>query len=174
MNETTDLFRLVAIPVFAWAAWSDIKTRRVTNLVWPPLLALAGVLLLWEGWNSYATPEWTGFALGVGLSIGLLVPIAYLLWHFGLFGGADAKAIMALSVLFPVTSFTIVTNSILVSGLYPLAYLVRDGPTKATVRKMLDEEYASVPFMVPIFLGLVLALTYGDLLIGITEVLRRP
>ncbi len=43
-----DLLRLVAIPVFTWAAIRDIKTRRISSDVWIPLALLGALLLGWE------------------------------------------------------------------------------------------------------------------------------
>jgi len=104
-----DLLRLVAVPALGWAAWRDVKTRRVPNAVWYPLVVLGLFLLVWDGAQYLgATPGGLGgspggalFALRVALSIGLVVPLAMGFWIIGAFGGADAKALMMLAVLFP-------------------------------------------------------------------------
>lgn len=46
LGSIPDLLRLVAVPVFGWAAYRDVKTRRVPNRTWTPLAALAVLLLL--------------------------------------------------------------------------------------------------------------------------------
>jgi preflagellin peptidase FlaK len=86
------------------------------------------------------------FFVRVGVSLLVLVPLAYGLWWFGGFGGADAKALMTLAVLFPtypvfylatdayplvattlgVFSLTILTNAVLVGLAYPLYLGVRN------------------------------------------------
>ncbi len=96
-----DAARLLVIPVFAWIAWRDIKTRRVPNHVWPPLLAVGLVLFLWDAWNAWGTFDWQFFAIPAAISIFVVIPAAYFMWFIGGFGGADAKAIMTLAVLFP-------------------------------------------------------------------------
>ncbi|MDF9747324.1 A24 family peptidase [Natrinema salsiterrestre] len=144
-----DLLRLVAVPVFAWAAYRDIETRRVSSAVWIPLSLLGAALLAWEGWLSWTAggTAWTyEFLIPTAISLGVVVPIAYLFWWFGGFGGADAKALLVLAVLFPtfpeyalgsVTlplettrigtfSFTILTNTVLVGVALPLALAVRN------------------------------------------------
>lgn len=140
-----DILRLVAVPAFMLAAYQDLRTRRVSNRLWPPLVAVAVVALLLEAWMAYEDggAVWREFILVTGLSIGLLIPLAYGFWYFGGFGGADAKAIMVLAVLFPtiphyefanwiipasefaagVFSLSILTNAVLLGLLYPLTLL---------------------------------------------------
>ena len=99
-----DIIRLLAVPVFGWAAYRDIETRRVPNWTWLPL-AVAGLLALaWDAWlvADAAAFEQRRFAVQVVLSVGLVAPLGYIFWRLGGFGGADAKAIMTLALLLPV------------------------------------------------------------------------
>lgn len=143
-----DALRLVAVPVFAYAAWSDVQTRRINNRLWPPLLVVGLAALLIEGWDAYVIGGtlWREFLLVTGLSLGLLVPLAYGFWYVGGFGAADAKAIMVLALVFPtvptfevwstvlptvepaagVYSLSILTNAVLVGLLFPLALATRN------------------------------------------------
>ncbi|MFC7113986.1 A24 family peptidase C-terminal domain-containing protein [Natronoarchaeum sp. GCM10025703] len=140
---TSDLLRLLAVPVFAWAAWRDIQTRRVPNVIWPPLALLGLLLLVWDGWRAFGIGgyDWQFFLVTTSISVGLVVPLAYAFWRMGGFGGADAKALMTIAVLFPafpsyyigtsvyppiqtdvgVFSFTILTNAVLVALAFPVA-----------------------------------------------------
>jgi len=135
--------RLLAVPVFAWTAYRDIETRRVSSTVLDPLALLGAVLLGWDGWLAWSAggDAWTfEFLIPTAISLGLVVPIAYLFWWFGGFGGADAKALLVLAVLFPTFpkyalgswtfptagttdigtfSFTILTNAVLVGDRAP-------------------------------------------------------
>ncbi|NUB90212.1 prepilin peptidase [Haloterrigena sp. SYSU A121-1] len=100
-----DLLRLVAVPVFAWVAVRDIETRRVSSAVWIPLSLLGAVLLVWDGWLAWTAggTAWTyDFLLPTTVSLGFVVPIAYLFWWIGGIGGADAKALLVLALFFPV------------------------------------------------------------------------
>jgi preflagellin peptidase FlaK len=140
-----DLLRLLAVPTFAWAAYSDLRTRRVSNRTWLPL-ALAGLLALaWEAWAILASPTppflRRAFLLRTALSLGVVAPLGYLFWRVGGFGGADAKALGTLAVAVPavpvyylpwaalpltasrlgVFSLTVLTNTVLVGAAYPLA-----------------------------------------------------
>jgi preflagellin peptidase FlaK len=143
-----DLLRLVAVPAFAYAAWTDLQTRRVTNRLWPPLVALGVVLLVVEGVGR-VPPVTLGdrlFLVRTAASVGILVPLSYLFWRVGGFGGADAKAFMTVAVLLPtyptyflataalpivqtrvgLFSLTVVTNCVLIGLTYPLAVGVRN------------------------------------------------
>ncbi|WP_336342837.1 A24 family peptidase [Halalkalicoccus ordinarius] len=137
-----DLLRLLALPVLAWAAWRDVEIRRVPGRTWLPLAALGVVLLVWDGANALAAGglDLVLFAVGTAISLLVVVPAAYLFWRFGAFGGADAKALIVLAVLFPtfpvydvgaVTvplrttptgafALTILSNTVLVGACYPL------------------------------------------------------
>ncbi|MFP9191569.1 A24 family peptidase C-terminal domain-containing protein [Natronosalvus vescus] len=148
--STPDLLRLVVVPVFAWAAVRDVKTRRISSTVWIPLSALAAILFLWDGWVASRTGGyvWTHeFLIPAAMSLGLVVPLAYLFWWFGGFGGADAKALLVLALLVPTYpayvigsltfpavapqtampfSLTILTNAVLIGALIPVALAVRN------------------------------------------------
>jgi archaeal preflagellin peptidase FlaK len=43
-----DLLRLLSLPIFAWVAYRDVRTRRVPSRTWLPIGALAIVLLAWD------------------------------------------------------------------------------------------------------------------------------
>jgi len=142
LASVPDLLRLVLVPAFAWAAWRDVRTRRVPNRTWYPLAALGVVLLAVE--FAGRLPLGPGdrlFLLRVAVSVGFVVPLSYGFWRIGGFGGADAKAFMTLALVFPtypvfylpdgalplvgttvgVFSMTILTNTVLLGAAYPLA-----------------------------------------------------
>jgi preflagellin peptidase FlaK len=150
-----DLLRLAAVPAFAWAAWRDVRTRRVPGETWRPLAVLGVVLFAADAWAAWAAvdPVWNRFLLRAGLAVGVVVPLGYLFWRIGGFGGADVKAVMVLALLFPtyptyvpvgslsslpveslpavetavgVFAFTVLTNAVLVGGLYPVGLVVRN------------------------------------------------
>jgi len=98
-----DLLRLLAVPVFAWAALRDVRTRRLPNRIWPPLYAFGAVLLVWEGAALWPLAGFEGmrFAVRAAISVLFVAPLGYAFWYLGAFGGADAKALIALALLFP-------------------------------------------------------------------------
>jgi preflagellin peptidase FlaK len=144
-----DLLRLVAVPVFAWAARRDVKTRRVPNRAWLPLLVAGVIALAWDAWllADAAGYRRRVFALRVVLSLGLVAPLGYVFWRLGGFGGADAKAVITIAVLLPVYpvfyvgggypahqaplgvfSLTVLSNTVLVGLAYPVVLALRNLP----------------------------------------------
>jgi len=143
-----DLLRLALVPVFAWAAYRDVRTRRLPNRLWPPLYAAGGLLLAWEAWLRWPPGGVGGrpFAIRVAVSLLVVAPLGYLLWRLGGFGGADAKALIALAIAVPtfptyflpgtalplvvtplgVFSLTVLTNAALLAAAYPVALAVRN------------------------------------------------
>ncbi|AZH23901.1 A24 family peptidase [Haloplanus aerogenes] len=143
-----DLLRLLAVPALGWAAWRDVRTRRLPNRLWTPLVAIGLLTLAVDavGHLPMTTVDDRLFFVRVGVSVLILIPLAYALWWVGGFGGADAKALMTLAILFPtypvfylpgdayplvasnlgVFSLTILTNAVLVGLAYPLYLGVRN------------------------------------------------
>jgi len=144
-----DLLRLFAVPVFVWAAFRDLRTRRVPNRTWLPLLAVGFVALVWD--LVALTGAGAGrrlFLLRTAISLGFVAPLGYVFWRIGGFGGADAKAIITLAVVFPVYpaysvlggtyplvsaplgvfSFTILSNAVVAGLLYPVVLAARNLP----------------------------------------------
>jgi preflagellin peptidase FlaK len=137
-----DLLRLVVVPVFAWAAVRDVRTRRLPNRLWPPLYLLGALLLIWEAAALWPFAGFDGrlFLVRAAISLLFVAPLGYAFWYLGAFGGADAKAMIALAVLFPtfpayevggvtlplvgtqlgVFSLTILTNTVLLGLAYPI------------------------------------------------------
>jgi preflagellin peptidase FlaK len=147
LGSAADLLRLVAVPAFAWAAYRDVRTRRIPNRLWPPLVAV-GVFALALEFAGGLPPGFEGDVslLRIAVSVGLVAPLGYVFFRVGGFGGADAKAVIALAVLFPlypvyylpfdalpthaatlgVFSLTILTNTVVAGALYPAALAARN------------------------------------------------
>ena len=137
-----DALRLLVVPVFAWAALRDVRTRRLPNRLWPPLYAFGALLLIWETAAMWPLAGLAGTWFGVRVAISLLfvAPLGYAFWYLGAFGGADAKALIAIAILFPtvpeyavaglslplvdtqigVFSLTALTNTVLIALAYPI------------------------------------------------------
>ncbi|PSQ51928.1 peptidase A24 [Halobacteriales archaeon SW_8_65_20] len=147
-GPSTDLLRLAAVPVFLWAAYRDIQTRRVRNELWVPLLLL-GVVTLAVDALEVATAGGVRlqlFGIHLLVSLGIVAPLGYLFWRLGGIGGADAKAIIVLALVFPefpvyllpngtlpltvtplgVFSMTVLSNAVLVGLVSPLLLATRN------------------------------------------------
>jgi preflagellin peptidase FlaK len=155
-ESVVDPLRLLAVPLLGWAAVRDVRTRRVPNWVWAVLAGLGALLLLVDlvSWYPFDSPRDLLRLTQVGMSLFFVAPLGYFFWRIGGFGGADAKALMALAVLFPtfprfvlpvwlvdlgippvlpaqstaigVFSLTILTNTVLVGVLFPLVLAARN------------------------------------------------
>ena len=140
-----DLLRLAIVPVLAWAALRDVRTRRLPNRIWPPLYALGAVCLLWEIALRWPLSGLDGrlFLVRIAISLLFVAPLGIGFWYVGGFGGADAKALAAIAIVLPtypsyvlpvagipalpavethvgVFSLTVLTNTVLIGVCYPI------------------------------------------------------
>jgi archaeal preflagellin peptidase FlaK len=102
MNEYLPLLDvgrfIVGVLILSYASYTDIKTRRAPNILWVIMGSIGGVFLIIQ----YML---TGFSnqLMYLVFIPIMMFLMYVLFQMGLiFGGADAKALMALAILVPV------------------------------------------------------------------------
>lgn len=160
-----DLLRLATVPVFGVLAYRDVQTRRIDSITWVPL-TLLGVVLLGVEWQRAAAAGGTQlrlFVITTAISVGFVVSMAYVFHFLGAFGGADARALMTIAVLYPsypgyvggevlsvagitlpvsdpapvaVFSFTILTNTVTWGIAYPLLLAVRNGAMGHVSKRM--------------------------------------
>ncbi|MDW7726965.1 MAG: A24 family peptidase C-terminal domain-containing protein [Candidatus Methanoperedens sp.] len=87
---------LFCIPFLLYSCYTDIKTRRVVNRVW---------VIMLSGWAFFVISD--TITKGVEylprllISAGFIFVFVYILFQFGTFGGADAKALIVLSIILP-------------------------------------------------------------------------
>jgi len=132
-----DIARLVVgTTILSYASYTDIKTRRASNMLWVIMGSVGAVLLV----TQYLT-------IGIGFDkifylifIPIMIVLMYVFFQMRLiFGGADAKAMMALAILVPLEpsifefpllssfmpfSWVILSNSVLLFLLIPVSLLV--------------------------------------------------
>ncbi len=87
---------LVCIPFLLYSCYSDIKTRRVSNSLWPVML-VAGLPFIIYDMLNYGYP----YIIRMVLSFGFIFLFVYILFQLNAFGGADAKVIMVISIIIP-------------------------------------------------------------------------
>jgi preflagellin peptidase FlaK len=111
-----DQIRIVlAIAMLGIATASDIRKREINDIIWIVFGAIGAILIPFAG-------NLNDELLKIGISM-IIAPIALIIWRFGLFGGADAFALIVLAVLAPnmtlvggtITPFTILTNAVIMS-----------------------------------------------------------
>jgi preflagellin peptidase FlaK len=124
--------------ILTYASYTDIKTRRASNYLWVIMGVIGAVLLLVQ----YLTIGFDNIWYLVFIPIMILLMYAFFQMRL-LFGGADAKALMAIAILVPIqpslvtslgtfpiwTSFwpgswTIFCNSVILFLIIPLSLLI--------------------------------------------------
>jgi len=108
----------VSATLLTYASWSDYKTREVSNRVWAIYAPIAIVLSISE-LLLYDSSKIVLFGISVGLTVGL----AFLLFYSGAFGGADSKALMCIAFALPFAPVTLFTP-ILAEGLSPISQVI--------------------------------------------------
>ncbi len=108
----------VTAAFLTYASWSDYKTREVSNRVWAIYAPIAIVLSIAE-LLLYDSSKLALFGVSVGLTVGL----AFLLFYSGAFGGADSKALMCIALALPFAPVTLFTP-ILAGSLSPTAQFI--------------------------------------------------
>jgi len=97
VNEIFDGARIIlCLSFLIYASWSDYKTREVGNVVWAVLAPSAFALTSLQFFIF--TPELLGI---YALSFIITSALALALFYAGAFGGADAKALICLSLALP-------------------------------------------------------------------------
>lgn len=110
------------------ASYFDLRSREVQDKFWIPFVAIGSALTAYDFYVG--TP---GFNLiELALAIGLTSVLAWGVYFLHLYGGADAKAISTLSVIFPIYetsslhrlgALATLTNSILLTALLPVVFM---------------------------------------------------
>lgn len=131
-----NIFRLaIGILILTYASYTDIKTRRASNILWLIMGSIAGILLLIQYFTiGFQNPYHLLF-------IPIMIGLVYALFQMRIiFGGADAKALMAIAILVPFEpaiaefpiwkgsfmpfSWSIFQNSLIIFLLIPLCLLI--------------------------------------------------
>jgi len=102
-----DTYRAVfALLILAYAGYSDIRKRSVSNIVW---LVMSGVGTAFAGYCTVI--QGMSFLIPLILSATITSTVSYIFFRLGLFGAADAKALICIAVLFPTQlKFTILSH----------------------------------------------------------------
>lgn len=117
---------ILALIMLGIACVSDIKKREIHDLLWIIFGGIAAILIPFAG-----NLQDELYSIGISL---IVAPIAIIIWRVGLFGGADAFALIVLAALVPevtltqntITPFTILTNTVLVSAIPMLVNITRN------------------------------------------------
>ena len=126
------LSALLVLATFLYACWQDWKTRTIYAVTWYPAAVGCGILVIWFWLEAYSAP-WAMYVFLISVVVALVMAI---FMFFGLFGVADGKALILLSLVVPVTPFAewifpSLALSSLVNGavfalIVPIVFLIRN------------------------------------------------
>ena len=126
---------IVGIAILSYASYTDIKTRRASNILWVLMGVIGAILIIIQYFSI-------GFEnLYYLLFIPIMIGLVYLLFQLRLiFGGADAKALMAIAILVPIEpvidqiplfkggimpfSWSIFSNSLIIFIIIPISLFI--------------------------------------------------
>jgi len=141
IDNIVELLKIfICLPFLLYSCYLDVKTRRVTNSLWPKMLGAASILILYD---LYRFGIWY---LGMTILSAVIIFIfVYLLFQLNLFGGADAKILIIIAIIMPVYpvlstfglqlpiwgqppiplfAYTVFSNSIMLTIIVPLGMVV--------------------------------------------------
>jgi len=145
-----------------YSSYSDWISREVDDKVWMVSGIVGGILttldlvLIWS--FRYLTLTLISIAIGCVL--------AYAFYYFGFYGGADAKAIMVISIslplyyppmrLHPFTGLASLSNGLLLSLIIPISMLILNLSTILRGEKIFEgfEHESKIRKLAAIFLGM--------------------
>ena len=92
-----DILKILFVtPFLVYSCYTDIKTRRVTNKLWQVMLAGGSFFIIYD-----ILVYGIDYLFKIFISTALIFIFVYLLFQLGVFGGADAKSLIVLSLFFP-------------------------------------------------------------------------
>ena len=150
MGITLDIVRfIVGILILGYASYTDIKTRLASNMLWIIMGIIGGILLIIQ----YITESFEVDIIYL-IFIPIMIILVYVLFQLRLiFGGADAKALMALAILLP----------------FPVLHLIPE----SSGLPMLPLGETQLPYCWGVFFNALLLFLFIPLALLIFNILRR-
>ncbi len=96
---------LFCLSILTYASQSDIRKRSVSNIPWLAMITVGIGLLILRVVTSDTYLLWQA-----ALSFVLTLAVSYLFFRIGLFGAADAKCLISIAVLFPVSPSLVILS----------------------------------------------------------------
>lgn len=128
-----EILAVIAISMLAVAAYSDVRQRRIHDMVWLVFGGMGAILYAFE---------FPGIIDIASMAVG--VSLASVFWFFRLYAGADALALVSLSVILPTyNGFVIPLGVIVIATSVSIVYGVIYNVT-ANCRTFLLENYKKI------------------------------
>ncbi|MDW8063059.1 MAG: A24 family peptidase C-terminal domain-containing protein [Candidatus Caldarchaeum sp.] len=143
-----------------YSSYLDLKKREVEDIVWV-VPAAAGFAFNFYFFHSLGLDWWLRYGAVILVSAGL----AFAFYFAGLYGGADAKALVAISFIQPfsssspqihgVTALTVLTNGMILSISLPIFFGLFNSYRLLRGEKIFEGFEAEKPYrrLVALFLG---------------------
>lgn len=131
---------MLSLPLWAYAAYKDSKTRHCPNWVWFAIVAIELPVVAYHVYQGLSI-------VSIGLSVAFLSAFGLITYQLNMIGGADAKAFLVLGFAFPTLGFSIFVYTTVTTAVYAI----------------LNQE-ETMPFLVPLFAGILLSLLSRSLL----------
>ncbi len=139
----------------------DLRYREIPDKIWIPFGSLGLVFILLDA----TSPNGSFSPFLIALSVGLTGAIAFGTYYLGFYGGADAKALLTLSIIMPLfptessfhpfTALATLSNSLLLTLSVPAFMFVRNLLSLARRRKIFlgFEQEGLLSKIIVMFLG---------------------
>ena len=154
---------LYVLTLLSIASWMDFKAGKISNLIWLGFIPASRFFSFLTVGSSQRLE-----CLQLVISVLAAASLALLFFKLGFFGGADMKAIISISHVFP---FQVrpVLSSISTPVWLPLSTLINASLASVSIslvarerRRELGESEDKTPFLPFISLGFIVALAIGD------------
>jgi preflagellin peptidase FlaK len=126
---------LICLIMLISASIMDVRKREVSDKVWI-ISGIAGLIMIIMVFINNSIPSLQQYLTYHALSAGIIAPLAYIIYRFGLFGGADAKALIMISLILPfydikysihnIPALVVLTNATILTIIYILHNIVRN------------------------------------------------
>lgn len=153
-----EILKLIfCLPFLLQACKSDLKTRTVPNKILISMLLFSLPFICYTILQNNSS-----YLILAALSIVFTYIILWILFQIGVFGGADAKVLIVLSIIFssqPYIALSILDNAVLFTSIIFIGSIILNLSKGNFKIKKYD-----VPFLLPITAALPVSLFYGDLI----------
>jgi len=115
---------LVSLSFLSASSWYDYKFREVSNRMWVLFAPIGFTLTLLQYYMEYSAEKNSAIFVFWILSLTVTTGISLLLFYAGFFGGADAKALICLSITNPIYPRFSPARFNVMMPIFPLAVLI--------------------------------------------------
>jgi preflagellin peptidase FlaK len=98
-DNTLDILRVVvSVVILGYSCVTDWKIRRAPNKLW---YVMGGIALLFDLYAFWLNDFSINFVIWLGAGVLFIYALVYIIFKVGGFGGADAKSLIAIALMFP-------------------------------------------------------------------------